>query len=137
MEDNNKPVYCQQGVLLTTVHSSSSSGPLSLCRKCTSALGLLCNPKYSHQYRFHKPAPLIKRHRSLTEAALYIFWFDKRVPKDVIALTSQCPAATGNVLHCFSLYPAESAGWIPTKQAHSIQVPSYRSMSCQDRNYHF
>jgi hypothetical protein len=34
------------------------------------------------------------------------------VPKDVIALTSQCLAAADNMLHCFSLLPAESAGWI-------------------------
>jgi hypothetical protein len=53
--------------------SSSSSGPVSLCPGCNSALGLLCNPKYSHQYRFNNPVPLIKRHRSLTEAVLISF----------------------------------------------------------------
>jgi hypothetical protein len=47
---------------------------------------------------------LIKRQGSRTEA-----WFDKLVPKD-IALTCQCLAAAGNMLHCFSLFPAESAG---------------------------
>jgi hypothetical protein len=82
--------------------------------------------------------PHIMRHRSLTEAGCtYIFWFDKRVPKDVMALTSQCVAAANSSLHCFSFLPAESAGWIPIEQARSIQVPSYRSMSCEDRNYHF
>jgi hypothetical protein len=38
------------------------------------------------------------------------------------------------MLHCFGLLPAESAGWIPIKQAHSIQVPSYRGMSHEDGN---
>jgi hypothetical protein len=34
----------------------------------------LCNPKYSNQYRFNNPVPLLKRHRSLTEAGCtYIF----------------------------------------------------------------
>jgi hypothetical protein len=62
---------------------------------------------------------------------------EKRVPKEVITLTSQCLAAANNMLYTFSLLPAKSAGWIPIKQAHSIQVPSYSSMSCEDRNYHF
>jgi len=46
-------------------------------------------------------------------------------------------AAANNMPHCFSLLPAKSAGWILIKQAHSIQVPSYSSMSCEDRSYHF
>jgi hypothetical protein len=38
-------------------------------------------------------------------------------------LTSQRLTAADNMLlHCFSLLPAKSAGWIPIKQAHSIQV---------------
>jgi hypothetical protein len=61
----------------------------------------LCNPKYSNQYTFSNPVPLIKRHRSLTEAGCtYICWFDKRVPKDVIALMSHRLAAANNMLHC-------------------------------------
>jgi len=44
--------------------------------------------------------------------------FEKQVPKDVIALTSQYLAAENNMLHCFSLLPAESASWITIKQAH-------------------
>jgi hypothetical protein len=38
------------------------------------------------------------------------------------------------MLHCFGLLSAESAGWIPIKQAHSVQVPSYRGMSHEDGN---
>jgi len=30
---------------------------------------------------------------------------------------SQSFAAANDMLHCFSLLPAESAGWIPIKQA--------------------
>jgi hypothetical protein len=30
----------------------------------------LCNPRYSNQYTFSNPVPLIKRHRSLTQAVL-------------------------------------------------------------------
>jgi hypothetical protein len=115
----------------------SSSSPVTFCPRCTSALDLFYNPKYSNQYTFSNPETLIKRHRSLTVAGCtYIFRFDKPVPKDVIALTSQRLAAANNMLHCSSLLPAESAGWIPIEQARSIQVPSYRSMSCEDRNYH-
>jgi hypothetical protein len=54
--------------------------------------------------------------------------------KNVVALPSQRLAATNNTLHCFGLLPAESADWIPIKQAHSIQVPSYRGMSREDGN---
>jgi hypothetical protein len=38
------------------------------------------------------------------------------------------------MLHCFSLLAAGSAGWIPIKQAHSIQVPTYSGMSREDGN---
>ena len=76
---------------------------------------------------------LIKRQRSLSEA---IFWFNKWFPKDIVALTSQRLAAAGDMLHCFSLFLAESAGWIPTKQAHDSQMSSYRSMSSEDCNCH-
>jgi hypothetical protein len=38
------------------------------------------------------------------------------------------------MLNCFGPLPAESAGWIPIKQAHSIQVPSYRGMSLENGN---
>jgi hypothetical protein len=60
----------------------------------------------------------MNRQRSLNWGCAYIFWFDKRIPKDIKALTSQSFAATDNMLHCFSLLPAESAGRIPFKQAH-------------------
>jgi hypothetical protein len=52
--------------------------------------------------------------------------------KTLVALTSQRLAAANNMLHCFGLLPAESAGWIPIKHADSIQVPSYRGMSRED-----
>jgi hypothetical protein len=59
---------------------------------------------------------------------LCLFLLVQQLPKNVVALTSQRLAAAHNILHCFSLLPAESAGWIPIKQAHGIQVPSYRSI---------
>jgi hypothetical protein len=113
-----------------------SLGPVSLCPGCTSALGLLCSPKHSIQHRFSNPVPLIKRQRSLTEAVLISFGSAVNFPK-TLALMSQHLAAAGNMLHCFSLHPAESAGCIPIKQAHNTQVLSHRNMSCEDRNYHF
>jgi hypothetical protein len=58
--------------------------------------------------------------RSLTEAVLISFG-DKQIPKNVVALTSQRLAAANNMFRCFGLLPAESAGWIPMKRAHSIQ----------------
>ena len=42
-------------------------------------------------------------------------------------LSSHRLATANNVLHCFSLHPAKSEDWIPIKQAHSVQVPPYRS----------
>jgi hypothetical protein len=48
-----------------------------------------------------------------------IFWFDIRIPNDIKALTTQHLAAADNVLHCFNLLPAESAGRIPFKQSHA------------------
>jgi hypothetical protein len=106
-------------------YTSSSLGPVSLCPGCTSAFGLLYSPKYSNQHRFNSPVPL---------CCANICWFDKWVPKDIIALASQRLAAADNMLHCFSLLPAASAGRIPFTQAHDIQVPSYRSLSCEDRS---
>jgi hypothetical protein len=41
------------------------------------------------------------------------------------------------MLHCFSLHLAESARWISTKQAHSLQMSSHWSMSSEDCNCHF
>jgi hypothetical protein len=67
----------------------------------------------------------------------YIFWFNKRFPKNVVALSSQCLAAAGDMLHCFSLHLTESAGWISTKQAYSSQMFSHWSMSSENCNCHF
>jgi hypothetical protein len=38
------------------------------------------------------------------------------------------------MLHCFGLLPAEPAGCVPVKKAHSIQVPSNRGVSREDGN---
>jgi hypothetical protein len=38
------------------------------------------------------------------------------------------------MLQSFSLLPAKSAGWVPIRQAHGIQVPSNRGVSREDCN---
>jgi hypothetical protein len=53
--------------------SSSSKGPISRCSGCTTAVGLLCNPKWFIQHKFINPVPLTKRHRSFNEAVLISF----------------------------------------------------------------
>jgi hypothetical protein len=57
----------------------------------------------------------MRRQRSLTEA---VCWFNLQTFKNIIALTDQSLAAANNVLYCFGLLPAESAGRVPFKQTH-------------------
>ena len=64
--------------------------------------------------------PRIRWQRSLTEVVLMYFGSAISFPK---TLTSQRLAVANNMLHCFSLHPAESSGWIPIKQTHNVQVP--------------
>jgi hypothetical protein len=45
--------------------------------------------------------------------------FNNQTPKNITALANQGVAAANNVLYCFNLLLAESAGWIPFKQAHN------------------
>jgi hypothetical protein len=66
---------------------------------------------------------------------LYV-WFNKQVPKDFAGLMTQHITAAHNMLHCFRLLSAESAGIITFKQPHDIQVLSYSSMFCEDHNCH-
>jgi hypothetical protein len=84
-------------------HSSSSSlGSVSLCPGCTSALGLLWNPKYSNQYRFNNPVLLIKKQRSLTEGVLIAFSSISGFPK-----TSWCwwaNASQQQIICCTVMY---------------------------------
>ena len=79
----------------------------------------------------------MKRQKSLVEAVLMSFGSTVGLPKTKVALTSQCLATANNVLHCFGVHPTKSADCIPIRQAHSVQVPPYRSMPCVDRNCHF
>jgi hypothetical protein len=65
----------------------------------------------------------------------HIFWFSKQLPKELIALASQRLAATNNLVHCFSLHPAKTAGRISIKQAHNIQMLPHRSMAREECNY--
>jgi hypothetical protein len=50
---------------------------------------------------------------------MYVCQFNNQTPKNIIALVSKGLAAANNVLYCFNLLPAESAGWIPFKQTHN------------------
>jgi hypothetical protein len=78
----------------------------------------LCSLKIFIQHRFSSPVPLINRHRSLTEAVLYILRFDNQIPKYIEAPESIHLATTNNMLHCLGLLSAESAGRIPFEQTH-------------------
>ena len=90
--------------------------PISLCPGCTSALGLLYNPKYSNQYRLSNPVSLIKRQRSLNEAVLISFGSTSGFPK-----TLQCWRA--NALQQQIIFCAVSISFL-----HNLQVgfPSNR-----------
>jgi hypothetical protein len=59
----------------------SSLGSVRLCPGCTTALGLLCNPKYSNQHRSNSPVPLMKRQGSYIEAVLISFGSTSEFPK--------------------------------------------------------
>jgi hypothetical protein len=96
-----------------------------------------CSTLNCHSAQIQYPCVFYKETEVLKWGCAYIFWFNKQLPKNVVALTSQCIAAASDMLHCFSLHLAESAGWIPTKQARNSQMSSYRSMSSEDCNCHF
>jgi hypothetical protein len=70
-----------------------------------------------HSAQIHQPCAFYVEAQVSYLGSAYFFWFEKRIPKNVIALTSQRLAAANNILHCFGLLPAESAGWISIKQA--------------------
>jgi hypothetical protein len=57
-------------------YSSSSLGSISIISTVsTSALGLMCDHKYSIQHRFSSPVPLMKTQRTLTEVVLKSFGY--------------------------------------------------------------
>jgi hypothetical protein len=76
--------------ILYLVSSSSAAAPLPppplgpvsmIAPVSTAAVGLLCNPKYCIQHRFHNPMPRMKRQRSLTEAVRMSFSSTTTYPK--------------------------------------------------------
>jgi len=73
----------------------------------------------------------MKRHRSHTEAVLMSFGSEVSLPKNYITLTSQCLAATDNML----LRPAESAGQIPISNLKVITFKTVRRLT-KERNLH-
>ena len=92
-------------------------GPVSLSSGSISALRLILQTLNCHSAQTQYPCVSYKETEVPEWGCAYIFWFNKQLPKDVAVLTSQCLTAAGDVLHCFSLHLAESAGWISTKQA--------------------
>ena len=114
---------------ITSVYLSSCKVPLLLLLKAHQlklwkhlSLEAYCATVNFHQHIFSIPVSLIKRQRSLSEAVLISFGSTNGFPK----LTSQRLAAAGDVLHCFNLHLAKSAGWISTKPAHDSQMSSHR-----------
>jgi hypothetical protein len=96
------------------------------------SLGLIVQPLNIHSAEIQQPSAFYGEAKVSYWGCAYIFCFNKQIPKNVVALTSQRLTAANTMLHTSSLLSAESAGWIPIKQANSIQVPSYRSMSSED-----
>jgi hypothetical protein len=84
------------------------------------SLGLIVQPLSVHSAQIQQPCVFYVKAKVSYCGCAYFFWFDKQIPKNVVALTIQRLAAANNMLHCFGLLPAESAGWIPIKQAHSV-----------------
>jgi hypothetical protein len=82
-------------------------------------LGLIVQPLSVHSAQIQQPCAFYEEVKVSYRGCAHFFCFDKQIHKNVVALTSQCLAAANNMLHCFYLLPAESAGWIPIKQAHS------------------
>jgi hypothetical protein len=77
----------------------------------TSAIKAYCATLNFHQH-IQYPCVSYKETEVPECGCVYIFWFKKRFPKHVVALWSRCLAAASDMLHCFSLHPAESAGWM-------------------------
>jgi hypothetical protein len=86
---------------------------------CTAAFEAYCaalNTKFS---QITQPCASYKEAEVLYCGCTDVCWFNHQAPKDIIASASQCLAAACNMLYCFNLLPAESAGRIPFKQTHS------------------
>ena len=105
-------------------------GPFSLCTECTTALGLLCSPNIPFNTASVALRLVWRGKGPLLRLCLCLLVQQSASQRHYNAVE---PATANNVLHCFSLRPAKSADWIPIKQAHSVQVPPYRSMPCLDR----
>jgi hypothetical protein len=139
------PATCSACLILldlitqNTGHESSLFllGPACLSSGSTSALKVYCAYPTLSSAQIQYPWVSYKETEVPEWGCVYIFWFHKRFPKKVVALSSQCLAAASNMLHCFSLHLAESAGWISTKQAHNSQMSCHRSMSSEEWNCHF
>jgi hypothetical protein len=86
------------------------------------SLRLIVQPLNIHSAQIQQPCAFYEEAKVSYWGCAYFFWFEKQIPKNIVALTSQRLAAANNMLHCFSLLPAESAGWIPIKQAQTWRI---------------
>jgi hypothetical protein len=89
-------------------------GPVSIdAPVCTAAFEVYCaalNTRFSPD---STASASYKEAEVLYCGCTNVCWFNRQAPKDIIALASQCLAVARNMLYCFYLLPAESAGWIP------------------------
>jgi hypothetical protein len=74
------------------------------------SLGLIVQPLNVHSAQIQQPCAFYVEANVSYWGCAYLFWFDNEIPKNVVALTNQLFAAANNMLHCFGLLPAESAG---------------------------
>jgi hypothetical protein len=79
------------------------------------SLRLIVQPLSVHSAQIQQHCAFYVKAQVSHWGCAYFFWFDKQIPKNVVALTIQRLATANNMLHCFGLLPAESAGWIPIK----------------------
>jgi hypothetical protein len=86
-------------------------------RRMHLSIGLIVQPLIIHSAQIQQPCAFYEEVNVSYWGCAYIFWFDKQIPKNTAALTSQRLAAANNMLHCFSLLPAESVGWLHIKEA--------------------
>jgi hypothetical protein len=91
------------------------------------SLRLIVQPLSVHSAQIQQPCAFYVEAEVSYWGRAYFFWFEKQIPRNVVALTSQRLAAAINMLHCFGLIPAVSAGWIPIEQAHRKMVTEVKS----------
>jgi hypothetical protein len=93
-------------------HNFFFLGPVCISSGSTSSFKAYCAYPQFLTAQIHYPSVSYKETEVPKWGCAYFFWFHNRFPINIIALSSQCLAATSDMLHCFSLHPAESAYFI-------------------------